>query len=230
MTYDILKCEEGDGLFPKAFSNLKGMPKLIYYKGDISILNSNKAIAIVGSRGCSEAALAFSRDAGRQAAESGLVVVNGLALGCDTAAILGALDAKGKCAVIMPGGLNKIYPKSNESLAERILDMGGCLISEYEADAEPKKYTYVQRDRLQSAASQGVLVVEASLESGTMHTIEAAMKQHRKLAAYVSGIVSGGANKYVVEKGNRAVSNISELRDYYISLEKEMEYEQLSLF
>ena len=230
MTYTIKTCNSIDNEYPKAFLELKGMPKLIYYKGDISILNSNKSVAIIGSRNCSEEALCFSREAGRQAAEMGIVVVNGLALGCDTAAILGALDVGGKCAAILPGGLNQIAPKSNEELAEKILDLGGCLLTEYEPDAVPKKYTYVQRDRLQSALSQGVFVVETKIDGGTMHTVEAARKQNRKIAAYVERLTMNTGNKMIIDQGNTAVANLEDLRDYFISLGEEIGYEQLSFF
>ncbi len=230
MTYKINRCSVTDDRYPVAFKGLKGMPGVLYYRGDISIVNHNKSVAIIGSRNCSETALFFSREAGRKAAEMGLVVVNGLAIGCDTAAILGALDVGGKCVAILPGGLNHIAPKSNESLAERILDHGGCLLTEYEPDALPKRYTYVQRDRLQSALSQGVLVVETTIDGGTMHTVEAAIKQKRKLAAYAEKLTSNSGNKLIVDKGNMGVSNLDDLREYYLSLERDDIYEQLTLF
>ena len=228
MTYIIKKSEPKDSLYPKAFSNLKGMPSCLYYKGDISVLNQYNCVAIVGSRKCTDEGLIFARAAGRKAAELGLVVINGLALGCDTAAILGALDGNGKCVAIMPCGLNKIYPKSNEQLADRILEQGGCLISEYEPDEDPKKFTYVRRDRLQSAASQGVLVVEAFLESGTMNTVKATIKQNRRLAAYTAMSSFKNGNKYIIERGNVAISDMQQLNDFYLSLQKDAEYEQLS--
>lgn len=228
MTYQIFKCAKGDMNYPKAFSNLKGMPDLLYYKGDISLLNTYNSVAIVGSRECSDKSLSFSSEAGETAAKMGLVVVNGLALGCDTAAIVGALRCGGKCVAILPGGLNNIVPKSNENLAKRILDAGGCLISEYAPNVPPKKYTYVQRDKLQSAVSQGVLVVETKIDGGTMHTAEAAIKQRRKIAAYAAELERKSGNKYLLDSGNLPITDLNGLKDYYISLGKDMEWEQLS--
>ena len=231
MSFLIKKCDANDDIYPKVLKHLNGMPQVLYYQGNISILNENKCVAIVGSRKCSDDALSFSRKAGEEAARQGLVVVNGLAIGCDTAALIGALDAGGKCAIILPGGLEHITPKSNIEIAERILKTGGCLISEYESYVTPKKYTYVQRDRLQSAVSQGVFVVETKIDGGTMYTVEAATKQKRKIAAYALGVLNNGSgNKLIIDRGNTSVTNIDELKKYYISLGKEMEWEQLSLF
>ena len=100
-------------------------------------------------------------NAGSIIGKNGFNLVNGLALGCDAEALKGALAAGGKCAVVLPCGINEIYPKSNQWIAEEVLKQGGCLISEYPEGTRPEKYRFVQRDRLQSGMSQGVLVVEA---------------------------------------------------------------------
>lgn len=91
--------------------------------------------------------------------------------------------------MVLPCGINEIYPKSNQWIAEEVLKQGGCLISEYPEGTRPEKYRFVQRDRLQSGMSQGVLVVEAMEKSGTMHTAEYAKKQNRRLALLLSRFV-----------------------------------------
>ena len=230
MITQIEKCEKGSSNYPKALENLKGMPVCLYYIGDISILNDMKSIAIVGSRECSEGALSFSYEVGALAAKKGVVVVNGLALGCDTAAMKGAVSNGGKCVAIMPSGLNNIYPKSNSELADRILECGGCLISEYEPDVEPKKYTYVQRDRLQSALAQGVFVVEATIESGTMHTVEAALKQDRVLAAYADALIKASGNQYVIDKQGKEISDINDFEMFINNLPARDENRQMTLW
>lgn len=230
MITHIEKCEKGSDNYPKALENLKGMPACLYFKGDIAILNDLKSVAIVGSRECSEGALSFSYEVGALAAKKGVAVVNGLALGCDTAAIKGAISNGGKCVAIMPSGLNNIYPKSNSELADKILECGGCIISEYEPDVEPKKYTYVQRDRLQSALSQGVFVVEAGIESGTMHTVEAALKQNRVLAAYADALIKASGNRYVIEKHGKEITNIDDFETFINNLPALGENRQMTLW
>ncbi len=230
MITHIERCERGSQNYPRALNELNGMPENLYYKGNISILNEMKSVAIIGSRECSEKALSFSYETGAIAARNNIAVINGLALGCDTAAIKGALSIGGKCVAIMPAGLNSIYPKSNSVLADEILKCGGCLISEYAPDIEPKKYTYVQRDRLQSALSQGIFVVEADLDSGTMHTVEAAIKQRKVMAAYLDALVEASGNRYVIDKKGREITSIQDFEKYLGELPSNEEIKQLSLW
>ena len=125
----ILLCREEDKCYPAILRGITGMPSFLYYRGDIEILNQNKNIAIVGSRHSSDMGLRLAYETGRLAAEKGFNVVNGLALGCDAEAIKGAISVGGKCAVVLPCGLENVQPKSNRYLAEQILENGGCLLS-----------------------------------------------------------------------------------------------------
>lgn len=230
MEYDVRVCKREDRDYPRLFEGLGGMPERFYYLGDISILNSMTGVATVGSRECSEEALNLAREAGRIAAEAEVSIVNGLALGCDTEALLGALDKGGKCVVVLPGGINRVYPKCNEGLMQEIINKGGCVISEYAPDADPKKFTFVARDRLQSALSQGVLVIAAEMESGTMETFKAAVKQRRWLAAYSSKIVNMAGNKYMMDKGATEISCENDLKFFFDKMKEEGSYEQMTLF
>ena len=230
MITHIEKCEKGTPGYPAILDGLKGMPQCLYFKGDISILNRMKSVAIVGSRECTERALSFSREAGALAAAKNVIVINGLAIGCDTAAIEGAVSNGGKCVAIMPSGLNSIYPKSNSKLADEILECGGCIISEYAPDIVPHKYTYVQRDRLQSALAGGVFVVEAGLGSGTMHTVEAALKQNRVLGAYADAMIKASGNQLVIDKHGKPISNIKDLEQFIEDIPQLEENRQMTLW
>ena len=148
-------CEKNDLCYPKELKKIKDSPPILYYKGDIGILNQQKNIAVIGSRKISENGIILAYNAGKIIGKNGFNVVNGLALGCDAEALKGALAAGGKCAVVLPCGTNEIYPKSNQWIAEEVLKQGGCLISEYPEGTRPEKYRFVQRDRLQSGMSQG---------------------------------------------------------------------------
>lgn len=142
MSYEVRVCKREDRDYPEGFRELRGMPERFYYAGNVGILNSMAGVAIVGSRKCPDRALELAREAGRAAAEDGVAVVNGLALGCDTAALWGALEKDGKCVVVLAGGINRCYPQSNEGLMQEIIARGGCVVSEYAPDAAPKKYRY----------------------------------------------------------------------------------------
>lgn len=176
----------GDLCYPERLYGIARPPLSLYYKGDIRIVSGNSSIALIGSRQPSARGKELAYRAGHLLGKRRINVVNGLALGCDTYALTGALAAGGKCAAILPCGPDRIVPRSNILLAERISDMGGCILSEYPCGTEVQKYRYVERDRLQSGISDAVVVIEAGLDSGTMHTVRYAIQQGRRLACFDS--------------------------------------------
>ena len=154
------------------------------------------------------------------------------ALGCDTEALRGALDNGGRCIVLLPCGLDNIQPKSNRSLADRIVQNGGCLISEYNVGTPLNKYQYVKRDRLQSGICQGVLVVEAEMNSGTMHTVKYAEEQFKRIACYSHRLVKfSSGNEYLEQNKNvNILSDRQQLEEFIKIINLELTYTQLTLF
>lgn len=116
--------------FPELLREIYWPPFGIYVKGEIEFLK-NTTVAIVGTRKATEDGLELARQFGRELAEAGVTIVSGLAFGIDSRAHKGCLDANGKTAAVLARGLDEIYPKSNERLADEILSAGGALISEY---------------------------------------------------------------------------------------------------
>mgnify|MGYP005976167809 CR=1 FL=1 len=165
-------------------------------------------------------------------AEKNVNVVNGLALGCDTEALKGTIAGGGRCIGILPAGLDDILPKSNQKLADEIVMKDGCLISEYPVGTPVKKYQYVRRDRLQSGLSDGVLIVEAEEQSGTMHTVEFAQNQYKRLACYYHKLVElSSGNRKLEEAGQISViEDKKRLEEFVEAVMKEQTYEQLTLF
>lgn len=229
----IAICKRDEEQYPRILRQLSGMPPVLYYKGNIGILNQQKSIALIGTRTPSDAGKTLSYESGRRIGTANINLVNGLALGCDTEALKGALAAGGKCVAVMPCGLDEIIPKANQRLAEEILEKGGCLISEYPPGTKVQKYSYVQRDRLQSGVSREVVIVEAELKSGTMHTAEFAMRQHKRLACfYYKMLELHSGNRYLEDTGKAQVLKSLEDMDVLIAnvlAENEDEYEQLTL-
>ncbi len=228
----ISYCTIEDKNYPNALKKISDRPVVLYYRGEIGILNTYKNIAVIGSRNCSFKGKELSYKTGRILAGEGVTVVNGLALGCDTEALRGALDASGKCAVIMPCGLDNIQPKSNRGMAQKIVDAGGCILSEYPIGTSLNKYQYVERDRLQSGISQGVLVIEAERTSGTMHTADFAVRQYKRLACYYHKLVEMSSGNQYLEESGRAVNIKNE--DDALAFARELPqtggYQQMSLF
>ena len=187
---DLDRCDDlgisvlcrGNELVPKFFWGISNPPFLLYARGDLTSLNGRIWMAIIGSREATEYGLKSGYKFGVRCAEAGMGVVSGLANGCDTSGHRGCLDAGGITVAFMAHGLDSVHPSSNRELASNIVDEGGALISEYGPGVEPRPNQYIERDRLQSALSHGVIVVETALDGGTMHAVRSAKKQGRLLA------------------------------------------------
>lgn len=226
-----MTCLSTDQRFPKKLNIISDKPDKIFYKGDIEIINKNKCVAIVGSRNCSKMGLRLAYETAEIAASKGFVVVNGLALGCDTEVLKGALAHNGKCVVVMPCGLEQIQPKSNQYIADEILEKGGCIISEYVEGTSLQKYNYVKRDRIQSGISDGVIIIEAQEKSGTMHTADFAARQKKRLACYAAALLEySSGNKYLEEvKKAYSLKNTKDVESFLDFIRTEPDFEQISL-
>ena len=169
-----------DDNYPLEYKNLKEPPCVLFVKGDVSKLKEKNKLAIIGSRDASDYAKSISKKIGDVANKNNIVVVSGLAKGCDEYAHKGSLKNGGTIA-ILPSGLNNIYPSTNKALANDIIDNGGCLVTEYFYEVTATKYNFVARDRLQSGLSKVVVLVESKIDGGSMKTINFAMEQNVKI-------------------------------------------------
>ncbi|MGG7060152.1 DNA-processing protein DprA [Clostridium nigeriense] len=206
-----------DKEFPQKLKFIKNPPPIIYYKGNKECIFNDKSIAIIGSRKANEHSLKVSYRLAEIFTSDEFIIISGLAKGCDEFAHKGCINSKGKTIAVLPCGLDTIYPKSNEFLADEILKYDGCLISEYQVDTEVQKNNLIERDRIQSALSQCVLIVEASIDSGTMHTANYAIEQNKILACYqnpnILNINMGGNEKLIKENKAIIISNKNEIND-----------------
>jgi DNA processing protein len=173
-----------DSRFPFQLRSIPDPPVVLYVKGELSAL-VHPAIAVVGTRDPTSFGAAAAERLGANLGAKGFVVVSGLALGCDTAAHEGCLQSHGITVAVLAHGVDSVYPAKNRKLAHSIIDGGGALVSEYAPGIRPRPSYFVERDRLQSALSLGVIIVETDVEGGTMHTAGFAVKQQRRLACLV---------------------------------------------
>lgn len=174
----------GDSKYPYKLRYIDNAPIILYYKGNISFINNTTSIAVIGTRNPTVHGMNAAIRFGEILAENGITVVSGLAKGCDTGGHKGCLNKNGKTVAVLAGGLDKISPEENKLLAYSILDRGGCLLSEYPPYEKPFKAAFIQRDRIQSGLSDGIIVVETGIKSGTMHTVNFSKLQNRYLAVY----------------------------------------------
>lgn len=173
-----------DNDFPKRLKDIDDPPVILYYKGNKDCILENKCVAIIGTRTPTIWGQRIAEKLGCIFATEGFIVVSGLAKGCDELAHKGCVDMSKRSIAVLPGGLDKVYPASNKNLSELILERGGCLVSEYPIGNIPLKSNFVERDRIQSALSQAVIIVESDISGGTMHTVGYTIKQDRILACY----------------------------------------------
>ena len=189
-----------DSVFPDFLKNINDAPLALYCAGDISLLNRD-CVAVVGARKCSEYGRQVALKIGETLAKNDIVTVSGMAEGIDASAHLGALKVGGKTIAVLGSGVDVCYPKCNKNLYDRIIDEG-LIISEYPFGTKPKPFHFPRRNRIISAISKAVTVVEASSGSGSLITAEIAAEQGKEIIAVpgnINSTFSLGCNKLIAD-------------------------------
>ncbi|HOK81291.1 MAG TPA: DNA-processing protein DprA [Clostridia bacterium] len=192
--------------YPDLLKEIACPPLLLYCKGDIGLLKT-RCIGIVGSRSPSRYGLDVTTTFAAALSQCGLTVVSGLARGIDSQAHRAVLDVSGKTIAVLGCGIDRVYPADNSALYKRIEDEG-LIISEYGLGVPPNSFQFPERNRIISGLSEGVLVTEAGLKSGSLLTANDAISQNRELFAIPSNITSVrgmGTNKLIREYPHCAV-------------------------
>lgn len=174
----------GDSDYPIALKNISSPPIILNALGNYKALNELPCAAVIGTRQPSDYGRQIGERIGFRLGESGINVVSGLALGCDSAGHIGCLRAHGITTAVLAHGLDTIYPKENRGLAQAILDNNGCLLSEYFVKTRGLPVFFVERDRIQAGLSKCTIVVETDIKGGTMHTVRNTLEYNRILAAF----------------------------------------------
>jgi DNA processing protein len=170
----------GEPDYPERLARIEGAPPILALSGGPGVCR-RPAVAIVGARNASLSGRKFAGMVARDLGLAGFVVVSGLARGIDASAHEASLDT-GTIAVFA-GGLDRLYPPENAGLAERIVATGGALVSEMPFGWEPRARDFPRRNRLVSGIALGVVVVEAAVRSGSLHTARFAAEQGREVFA-----------------------------------------------
>ncbi|MXZ71044.1 MAG: DNA-processing protein DprA [Acidobacteria bacterium] len=210
----------GDPRYPTRLAALQGPERrgaalggyvpLLYCRGSAAGLNDCRSVAVIGTRTPSAFGRRRARAFGHDLAAEGFVVVSGLARGCDTEAHWGCIDAAGITVAVLAHGVDSIYPPENADLADRLIGAGGCLVSEYPPGTPPRRRAFGQRDRIQSALAELVVVVETPGDDGTMITVDYARKQGRPVGCLVhpprhAGVAAATGNSRLLSGYPRAI-------------------------
>lgn len=178
-----------DAAYPQALLETADPPLLLYLMGDARLLAHPQRLAVVGSRNPTPQGAQNAHDFALALAAAGVCVVSGLALGVDGAAHTGALDAGGATIAVVGTGLDRVYPSRHRALAHRIA-AHGLVVSEFVLGTAPAPGNFPKRNRIIAGLSQGTLVVEAALASGSLITARLAAEMGREVFAIPGSIHS----------------------------------------
>jgi len=205
----------GEADYPEALRWIPEPPPVLYIWGTLRY-EDNLAVAVVGSRKPSPYGQLAAQRLSTELAQYGFTVVSGLARGVDSLAHQGALQAGGRTIAVLGSGINVVYPPEHRRLYEAIRDQG-AVVSEFPFDTKPDRWNFPRRNRIISGLTLGTLVVEASDQSGSLHTARYALEQGREVFAVPGRIdapSSRGTNS-LIKRGAKLVEGIDDMLEEF---------------
>lgn len=237
--YNYHKLVKGE--IPQKLRQIDDVPEQLFYRGENpNALLDKPSVAIVGSRKPTNYGREVTIMLARELAAKGVIVISGLALGVDSIAHQACIEAGGKTIAVLPCGPEMIYPSTHHSLAIKILQTGGSLVTEYPEDTPALKQNFIARNRLVSGMADIVIVTEAAEKSGTLHTANFALSQGKTVMAVpgpISSPLSKGTNN-LIKTGAIPITDVSDVtfklglsssKKHTINASNEHEYVILSL-
>lgn len=185
---DVLTLD--DGAYPALLREIPDPPVTLYVRGEWRTCLEAPCVGVVGSRRCSNYGQNVASSLARELAARGVTIVSGLARGVDAAAHRGALEAGGRTAAVLGTGIDEVYPRDHRRLAGEILERGGTLVTQFPLGTPPVAENFPYRNRIISGLCYGVIVVEASENSGSLITARLALEQGREVFAVPGNITS----------------------------------------
>lgn len=165
-----------DNQYPKALLGTRA-PPVLFYKGNLDILNKH-IVAVVGTRKCSAMGIEFTKTLSRFLCTNDTISISGLAYGIDEIVHQEALS---HTIGVMPCGFGASLPSRTQDLCDKIIQEGGLLISEFPPHSPPRKWRFIQRNRLIAWLAEALILVEAPVQSGALHTVDFAQQRNKKI-------------------------------------------------
>lgn len=200
-----------DKEYPPLLKQIYDPPYILYVKGKIE--NHPFPIAMVGTRNPSYYGIKMAEKFSFQLSSLGITIVSGLARGIDYICHYGAIKSKGKTVGVLGSGFDNFYPKENIKLVDKIVELGGAIITEFPSSVLPEKWNFPIRNRIIAGMSKGVIVVEAGPRSGAIITANIAISEGRDVFALpgqADNITSKGTNK-LLKDGAILIQDISDI-------------------
>jgi DNA processing protein len=213
MEFEIKKIDAADLEFPVCLRAIPNRPKELYVVGTLD--QTLPSVAVVGARIPTAYGKQATHDIVSGLSRAGVCVVSGLALGIDSIANATALECGGRTIGVLGTGLDQksFFPKQNLDLGQKIVDTGGCLISEYPAGFRATNYSFPQRNRIIAGLSLAVVVIEAKEKSGSLITAEWARKQHKLVFAVPGSIYSAASRgcNWLLKNGGQPAESAADI-------------------
>ncbi|HSQ90287.1 DNA-processing protein DprA [Romboutsia sp.] len=209
-------CIEEKG-YPNNLKYIHDAPNILFYKGDISIVNKNIGLAVVGSRKATRYGINCATSISKNLSNLGINIISGLAIGIDSYAHIGCMEGYGKTIAVLGSCVHNILPKKNIYLANKILENGGLIISDYNINSKVFPSNYANRNRIISGISEGIIVVEAAKKSGALITVEFGLEQGKNIFAVpgnINSCMSEGCHK-IIKEGAKLINNIEDILNEY---------------
>ena len=204
-----------DDRYPYLLKHIDNPPTGLFLLGSLDICNMERTLAVVGSRKASENSKNTLRNILSGFANTDICIVSGLAEGIDTVAHKTAIENNVKTIAVIGGGFDKLYPKSNVELFNKIIDGNGAVITEYWPDVDAISWHFPVRNRIVSGISKGVLIAEAAIKSGAMITGKLALEQGKELMC-IPGLISNPNTEGIyslLKTGATLVTNTQDILD-----------------
>ncbi len=196
--------------FPFLLLQIPDPPPFLYVYGELDPLSDK--VAVVGSRNATGYGISTARMLSRDLASNRITIVSGMARGIDTAAHMGALDAKGSTIAVLGSGFHHVYPKENIRLFHKIAE-NGAVISEFSLDTPPDHHHFPIRNRIISGLSLGAVIVEAAKKSGSLITARLSAEQNREVFAVPGSITSykSSGTHALIKQGAKLVEHVRDI-------------------
>ena len=214
-TINIKTVRKADKEYPEKLLHIEDAPEILYFIGTLPDPNK-KSVSIVGSRNASSYGLTLAKTLSKILSENDVQIISGLALGIDSEAHIGAIDANKPTYALMGCGVNICYPTYNANIYNKIIKCGGGIISDYEINTPPLPHNFPFRNRLIAGLSDVVIVVEGKNNSGSLITAEYALKQGKDIFACPGRIgdsLSEGTNN-LIKQGAYILTSADDVLSY----------------